>query len=245
MALTIPDTIYKRIITCIGYPILSESDFKITSDDIKELFILPVVRDLYFKRFPLKEFTSHQVSSTFSIDFPDADTWGVVDLRLNTAEFSTAQKSGNPLINEINIKQTGGLNGVNMWGTGNDYGFTEARYMNQSYQNASKATYQAFKKIIDYPNRKVTGYTNTMGTVSITWAKYSEDWANIDYRFEEDVIQLAQSYILQYFGGLRNQMNTSMPDEVDGSDFIDRAETLYDRVIEKWKKYPKINIVRK
>lgn len=242
--LTLPDTIYRRIITCIGYPVLTEADFKVTSTDIKELFILPAIKDMYFKRFPLKEHSSYEVTTTFDIPFPDDDTWGVLNVSLNTAAFSTAQKSGNPLINEINIKQSGGA-GVGVWGTENDYGMTQALYDQRSYQGSNKATYQAFKKIIDYPNRKITGYTNTMGTISITWAKYSEDWANVDYRFQEDVIQLAQSYILQYFGDLRNQMNTNMPDEVNGDAFVDRADELYKRVTEKWAKYPKISIVRK
>lgn len=241
--MTLPDDIYFRIMTVMGYPITTEDDLGITREQIESLLILPAIKNVYFKWFPKKEYTTAQINTTFEIPFPDEYTWGVVDLRLNTNPYWATQKTGNPLINEINIrKSTGGY--ADMWNTGNDYGFSEVEYMQRAQRQSIIDTYKGFKKTIDYQNRKITGYTNVSGQLSITWAQFSEDWNDIDFRFEEDTIKIAQSYILQYFGAIRNQINTNNADELDGGALIDRAETLYEEVMEAWKNYPRVAIIR-
>lgn len=241
--LTLPDDIYYRIMTAMGYPIVTESDLGITREQIEDLLILPALKNVYFKWFPKTENDAISVNTTFEVPFPDEYTWGLLDLRLNTNPYYATAKTGNPLINELSIRATsGGYN--NMWGTGNDYGYSQVEYQQRAYRQSIIDTYKGFKKNIDYQNRKVTGYTNVAGQLSITWAKYSTDWGDIDFRFQEDTIKLAQSYILQYFGQLRNQINTNNADELDGGDLIDRAETLYEEVMEAWKQYPRVTILR-
>jgi len=242
--LTLPDDIYQRIMTCMGYPIVSETDLEVTRDQVEDLLILPALKNIYFKWFPVKEEASYQVNSTFSVDFPDEQTWGVLDLRLNTRPYYSTIKTGNPLINDLNIRQAESRGYANMWNTGNDYGYSEVYYAEKARRQSITDTYKGFKKTIDYANRKVTGYSNITGQLSIIWAKYSLDWASVDFRFEEDVIKLAQSYVLHYFGSLRNQISTSSPDDLDGGELISRAEELYEEVTEKWKNYPKVVLLR-
>jgi hypothetical protein len=241
--LTLPDDIYFRIMTAMGYPIVTEEELGVTREQIEDLLILPALKNVYFKWFPKQEFDSHRITTQFDIDFPDEFTWGIIDLRLNTNPYWATQKTGNPLINEMSIKiSSGGYN--NMWNSGNDYGYSAAEYSQRALRQSVVDTYKGFKKTIDYKNRKVTGYTNVSGELSITWAKFSYDWADVDFRFEEDTIKLAQSYVLQYFGQIRNQINTNNADELDGGDLIDRAETLYSEVMEAWRGYPKVTILR-
>lgn len=241
--MTLPDDIYNRIMTAIGYPIVTEETLGVTREQIENLLILPALKNVYFKWFPKRDFTTAHVTTTFDIPFPDEFTWGVLDLRLNTNPYWATTKTGNPLINELSIKvSSGGYN--DMWNTGNDYGYSEVEYMQRAQRQSIINTYKGFKKTIDYQNKKVTGYTNVAGSLSVTWAKYSTDWNDVDFRFEEDTIKLAQSYILQYFGAIRNQINTNNADELDGGALIDRAETLYEEVMEAWRNYPRVTILR-
>jgi hypothetical protein len=242
--LTLPDDIYQRILTCMGYPIVSEEDLGVTREQVEDLLILPALKNVYFKWFPKQEEDTYEISTTYDISFPDEWTWGVLDLRLNTTPYYSTIKTGNPLINEINIRDASSGGYRDMWNSGNDYGYSQVEYTERSLRQSIIDTYKAFKKSIDYQNRRVKGYTNTAGQLSIIWAKYSLDWNDVDFRQEEQVIKLAQSYILEFFGRLRDQEAGQNPADLDGGSLIDRAEALYEEVMESWKNYPRAVILR-
>jgi len=241
--LTLPNDIYGRIMTAIGYPIITEEELGITRDNIEDLLILPALKNIYFKWFPKKGYTDTDITSTFEIPFDDAYTWGVLDLRLNTNPYYATTRTGNPFINDLSIRVASGGYG-NMWNSGNDYGYSEVEFTQRALRQSIVDSYKGFKKKVDYANRTVSGYTNVSGKLSITWAKYSTDWDDVDFRFQEDVIKLAQSYILQYFGQIRNQVSTNNADELDGGDLIARADDLYTEVMENWRNFPKVTILR-
>ncbi|MFW6226000.1 MAG: hypothetical protein ACOC3V_03500 [bacterium] len=241
--LSIPDNIYERIITCIGYPIISESDLGLTRDQISDLLILPALKDTYYKWFPITEKKDYEISISFEIDFPDANTFGVIDSRLVWKGTGSALPTGNPLINERYIKVRG-QSGRNMWDSGNDYGYTQVYYAERSLSRSQINDIKALKQWVDYANRKLKGHTNTTAKLSVTWAKYSDDWTGVQFKFQEDVIKLAQSYILKYFGNLLNQGTADLPTELDGNNMIDQSETLYEEVITKFKQYTKPVLLR-
>ena len=47
--LTIDDYSYHRILTCVGWPIITEADLKVDSDFIKDYLILPPLKNIFFK----------------------------------------------------------------------------------------------------------------------------------------------------------------------------------------------------
>jgi hypothetical protein len=241
--LSIPDNIYNRIITCVGYPVINESDLGLTKDQILDLLILPALKGIYYKWFPIQERVDYDVGSTFEIDFPDDNTFGVLDSRLVWRGTGATLPSNNPLINDryITIR---GQNKRNMWNTGNDYGYTRVYYAERAYSQASIRDVQAIKQWVDYQNRKLKGHTNTAANLSVTWAKYADDWTGVQHRFEEDAIKLSQSYVLQYFGNLLNQGTADLPTELTGDSMIDRGETLYEEVMEKFRRFTKPVLLR-
>ncbi len=241
--LTISDYDYQRILTAVGYPIINESDLGVTEEFLKDHLILPALKENFFKWFPITESDQYGIGTSFSIDFPDESTFGVTDVRL-VVQGRGAVRTGNPLINELNIKVKEGSY-YNKWDTGNDYGYAEVFEMERARAQSTVSTNKSLRKHVDYQNRKVTGYSNITGDISITWAKHSNDFENIPFKFKEDVIKLAQSMILQYFGQLRNQtIDNGLPASLDGAEFIDRADELYQEVMTKWRAYTKVVLLR-
>jgi len=241
--LTISDYDYQRILTAVGYPVITEEDLGITADDIKNLLILSSLKNVFFKWFPVLDREQVSIGTSFSIDFPDEYTFGVTDIRLVPPGSGTS-KTSNPLINEAIIKVRSGGH-YNKWGSGNDYGYSQVYEMEKARAQSAISINKSLKKIVDYTNRKITGYSNIAGELSITWAKFSEDFDDVPHKFKEDVIKLAQSAVLRYFGMLRNQsVDNGIPSSLDGTEFLDRADTLEEEVMNKFKNFSKVVLIR-
>lgn len=239
----IPDNIYNRILTCVGYPVISEDDLGVSQENILDLFIGPALKNVYYKWFPILGREEYDIDTSFSIDFPDDETFGVVDSRLVWRGSSTTFGQSNVFfdLNKVDMQSSFGRN---KWNTGNDYGYTQVYYSKRAFEKARINDRKSLKQWIDYNNRKIEGYTNTGARLAVTWAKWSNNWSGVQFKFEEDAIKLCQSYILQYFGNLLNQGTGDLPTELNGDSMIDRAETLYDEVITKFKEYSKVVIMR-
>ena len=246
--LQIDTTDYHRILTAIGYPVIKEEDLGLSSDQIKDLLILPVLKNVYFKWFPIKEIQEITSGSNFEVDFPDVNTYGVIDARLVWKKYNSNASSGsNPFVYGMNVvvKSSGapGRNS-NMWDTGNDYGYSQVYEAEQAEMQARISSNKSLRINVDYENRKVKGFTNVAGNVVITWAKYSDSFSSVQHRFKEDVIDLSKAYVLRYFGDLFNQGSAALPNELDGASLTDRGDELYEIVLDKWKNYTKPVLLR-
>jgi len=228
----------------MGYPVISEDELGVTVENIKNLFILPVLKNIYFNYFPIRTKVTYGITTTFEYDFPDVNTYGVYDARINTKPYTGgAVKVLHPLINEINIKQST-AHSQRMWGTDNDYGYGEVRIADKLRTDARMEDIKSFSFKVNYEERKIEGYTNVYGRMTVVWAKFSENWSDIKYQREEDTIKLAQSYILRYFGNLWNMDNAKLPSTIDPSEILSRSDDLYEEVITKWNAFTKPTIVR-
>ena len=133
-----------------------------------------------------------------------------------------------------------------MYGGRYDYGFSAAKigtkFENQSWVDQNRA----FKVRALDNKRTITGFTNTLGTLEITWASWSNDWSEaVPFTMEGDVITLAQAYVLDYFGRLRSQDNIpDLPAELNSDSMIERAKDLKEEVMTKWKAFAKPVIIR-
>jgi len=241
-SLLINNADYNRIMTIVGYPTISATDLELTDDQIKALYILPVLKDMYFVQFPLLEYYQASVTSNFSIAFPDSYTYGVLDTRINTRPFDGSARTANPILNDLIITEGG--RSQRMWGTPYDYGYSQVKIMERIERDATIQSEKATKIRVNHDTRVVEGYTNTYGALSITWAKYSRNFNDVKFNLKNDVIKLAQAQILEYLGMLRNQATNDLPTELDGSEFLQKAETYRDEVMEKWRNHTKVIILR-
>ena len=239
--ITIQESEYKQIISELGYPVVKEEDLEFSRQDIQDLFIYPAMRE-YFTWFPKELETAQSISNRFEIPFPDEYTYGIVDSRLNTSA-SGADVTASPFMNEL-VFNSRGSSGRGMYGTRNDYGMTAASFMERSERRAMNDYSKSYKISVDNSNKRVVGYTNVMGELAITWAKFSEDFEDIPFRRKSEVIDLSKSNALKGFAMLRGQMNTDIGVEFDTGMFEDRATSLREEVLEKWKSMTKVVVIR-
>jgi hypothetical protein len=240
---SIPDPVYTRIMSSMGFPIVSEDDLGVSKDFIVDTLIYPAVL-YYFKFFPKKEKLIYQVDMNFQIPFPDDSTIGVLDARLNSNVLGGGTHIMNPLINEANITavSTGGSRG--MWGTGNDYGYGMARTAKSFERQGIIENTRTFRINVDESNRLVDGFSNIFGRLQVTWAKSSSDWADVSFRRQEETIDLAKAYVLRYFGELRNQATSQLPTEMTGDGLLTRSDALQEKIETLWTEFSKVVIMR-
>jgi hypothetical protein len=243
MSLTIADSIYNRIMASVGFPIVNEDDLGVNKDFVKETLILPAMM-YYYKFFPIRSKVIYSVDMSWEVPFPDSNTIGVLSCRMNSNVLGGGTHVQNPLINEqnITIATSGGSRG--MWGTQNDYGMTAARTMRSNERQGIIENARTFRYQTNENTRVVEGFTNIFGRLEIEWAKMSENFADISFRRQEEVIMLAKAYVCEYFGGLRKQATSSLPTEMTGDDLIEQADKWREKVETLWQEFTKVAIQR-
>jgi len=240
MEINISDANYYEILVEVGYPVVKESDLEFTRQQLEDYFIFPAMRE-YFSWFPKIEYQTAYVASAFSFDFPDETTYGIIDARINTA-ITGDGKTSSPFVNSLFFKNSTG--GSRMYGTDNDYGVSEARYLERSYKKATNNFIKAQRIDVDANLKKVTGYSTVNGELTIQWAKYSTNFDDIPFKRKTEVINLAKSKILRGFAMLRSQFDSDTGGGFNTSDFISRADDLEEKTMEKWRAISKVAIIR-
>lgn len=234
----ISDKEYYEIIAELGYPVVDEESLEFNRQQIKDNFIFPALRE-FFIWFPKTQMQSTQVSSTFSIDFPDEFTYGVVDARINSS-ISGNGRTGSIFLDTIHHSQSSSR----MYGTPYDYGVTEAKHLERSFRKASMNKNKVERLDVDNVNKKLTGFTNFAGELTITWAKFSNNFDDVPFIRKTDVIELAKSKVLRGFALLRSQLNSDIGVDLNTSDLMSRADDLERKVMDKWKAISKVTIIR-
>lgn len=239
----IPEEIFTQILTCIGAPFVIEKDLEITYDQIKEILLKPVLRE-YYRWFPIESYQTMAVSSSFEIPFPDNFVFSAKDVRMSTNTMNYGPV-GNALVDERFIQTTGGIYGRGMYGTRNTYGHDTARISRRVEMQSFIDRNKAFKWRVLENQRKIVGFSNTQGTLEITWASFADNWDYVAFSQQQDVIKLSQSAILEYFGRLRLQaMVPDAPVELNGEMMIERGKELKEEVYSKWKNFATPVIMR-
>ncbi len=245
MSVTILETDFHRIISCMGYPAIPLDLLEYTETDIKNLFIGDAL-EYYFSRFPLKETTAIQTSSDFNIDFPSADVFGITDARVNRSGRGANNITGNPFRDEalVNAKYSSRSNlGINSFkGLPPVEALTNETQRQVSQAGINKLTSQRIKCEVE--NRAVKGYLNGTGELSITWAKTSEDFADVPMKDKQNVMWFAQSIILKRFAILRDQANTGQGVDFNTSSLHSEADRLDSKVMSKWNKRRAVVVIR-
>lgn len=240
--ITIAQDTLDEILTPVGFPILSPDDLEMTVEDIRKLLIWPTMRT-YFRFFPIRIEEDYQIGlSEYSIDFPRAETFGVLDARLNTSRTRSSAVTGNPLINAQSISVSQRYRGV--YGTPYNYEMYETRHLQEIERQSTIDSQKAFRVHVDNSQRKIYGYTNIHGQLSVAWADYSLDFADVAFDKLDDVIHLAQSKILRQFSLVRGQQNSDTPNSFNYTLFSDEADRLEEEVMERWRAFSKVVMLR-
>lgn len=243
-SITISDQYFQEIMRAVGYPFITITDLELTQNQIESLCIIPSMREFY-KFFPKTSQVGYSISGTFSIDFPDTETFSVLDARLSKGAPSNSLPTQSPFMNALQYTYAGNSYGGGQWGTRYDYDMTDA-YILERALRASNINKNIVFKVddIDYVNRKLTGYSNISSTLTVTWAKYDTVFANIPYRYLSDVIKLSQAYLLETLASIRGQMRQDLPNEFNADEFMSRATEYRQEIIEKWQNKTKVVILR-
>ena len=232
---------YNKIISVLGYPVVKEDDLELTKNEILVYLIEPVVRK-YYSWFPLKKIESKMIGTgNFEFEFPDDDVFSCVDVRLNPESYGINTRSVNPFINQIYYNKN---TYASMYGTPYDYGVEAAKYLERAYDLSKLDQLRAIRFDIDMNRRILSGFSNDRGELLITWAKMSNDFNKIPINRKDEVIELCQAEILNYFAMLRSQIQTGTNVDFNVDGFTSRAKDLEDRVMNKWKALSKTVIIR-
>lgn len=231
---------YNRILTVVGYPVVSEEDLEISKADILEFIIEPAVRQ-YYTWFPIRNIQSFMIGSSIGeYKFPTDATFGVLDVRLNPQNTGYGRTSS-PFLNSLNFQQ----NSARRYGTRNDYGFLDADIVKRSWDISRASQLRSVRFEVDANSRLLRVFSNDVGELVITWAETSDDFDEIPWNRKEEVINLAQAGLLRFLAMVRGQITVDVGGtEFDTGILTERANALEEKVMTKWKALSKVVVLR-
>lgn len=241
-SVNISDQEYNEIVAEMGAKAFGEDQLPYTPDEVKSYAVYPALRK-YFSYFPIQKRTGTTVTGEFSVPFPDEETFGVVDTRLNTS-YSTGKKSDSPFINQLLYSSKRGSYGAGMYGTQNDYGMDVAQHFLRSETRASIDTNKAFYVNVNEADRIVEGYTNITGELVVTWAKFRPDMDAVKFVRRDDVIRLSKAYFYRMLSMLFGLQEDNIDVTFNYSMLEDRANDLEEEILNKWQEHSKVVILR-
>jgi len=232
-----PPHIINRVMAEVGFPILSFEDLGITERDALELFIFPALQ-YYFAYNPKQLKTSHKINGTVEIPFPNKNVFGVLQARVAiNGSNSHVEGLGVGAYNPFRPQYLFGAQGI---GNGMRNSFKDPYYRPEVYlsERMARMSYISLSKAgnmeIDRDARVLRGFSTLGGELVVTWAECSLDWSDVRYEHESDVVNLAKAYALRYFGMLNSQMDPNAGVQMNGEAFISRADSLEEKIMEKW-----------
>ena len=227
----------------LGYP--SVDKIILTDAQIKSYCIYPALRE-YFTKFPIEVTEEHSVSTSTDneIDFPDTDTFGIIDARL--VGKMTTLGSGSTFwdlvyYNSMNldVSKSGyyGIDGFNP----NSKKQAVAMLKQAIATQANEATVHIR---VDEPNRKLYLGTNISGKCNVTWAKSSEDFDDVKFVYKMDVVKLSQAYLKEHLADTTGMITKNLEVDVDSDRLKSEANELRREITEKWAEIPHIVVIR-
>jgi hypothetical protein len=240
----IPPPIISRVMAEVGFPVVSFEDLGITESDALELFIFPAMQ-FYFAYNPKQYKTSHNINGTVEIPFPSDDTFGVLQARVALESGSQSLLEGSVKYNPFRPYRYRSMEGANRFNPYDNPYYTREVYLAErmarmSYISLSKAGNME----IDRDARILKGFSAISGELVVTWAQCSSDWKDVRYEHEGDVVNLAKAHALRYFGMLNTQMDPNAGVQMNGEVFISRADSIEEKVFEKWQSRTKPLVMR-
>jgi len=238
--LAISDQSYNEILMELGYPFVKEEELEFPKETIINMMIWPALQQ-YYMYFPLQVQQQISTSGSFELPFPDEETFGITDARINNTFIGSGALTTNPFLNSLLVNRQASSS---RYGSPYGYNLEQAKTYERYERQSILEDIRSFKIHVDENNRKVTGYTNVAGRLSITWAKYDYNFEAIPFKWKRDVLKLSKSYVLRAFGNLRAQLKQEDPDGFDYQNFLDRADNYNLEVMDRWEGISKVVVLR-
>ncbi len=239
--INIDDDWFSLIKKPVAAPVIDE--LLLTDDQIKEYAVFPALHE-YFKKFPYKIREQKAVNQTIELPFPGADVYGVANIRIVNKGMSKSSNAGYLQLVRYNQMLKSGSRGrrylknLNINGSRNDP-------LLQLQLMASEQNRATFRYEINNENRIVEVFSSIPAEVAITWASSSLDFNHVEHEYKMDVIDLAQAYLCEHVAdivGLIKMPNVDQ--EISADDFMNKADTKFSRVRDKWNEIPDIILIR-
>lgn len=240
ITITIDDQDLDEIYFETGVPVIDKEDVEVPVDNVKKVCVFPAMME-YFAWFPLTLVSEYDVSnSSFSVDFPTQNTFGITDARIILS--SGQGSAGSPFVNSLIYKRasSGGYGRSGQYG----YAMYEAKLLERQFQQANMNLNVTKQLTANSRTRKLTGFISSVGTLKVTWAEISYTFSDIPMRDRLDVKDLAKSKLLRAVGMIRAQQQNTMDMEMNYQQFLDRAQALEEKVLEKWRGKTKVVVLR-
>lgn len=220
----------------------------LSDEQIKQVVIYPALLE-YFTKFPLITRDQFPISDHIEIPFPDEYTYGVKDCRV-VGKFSQAEGRAPAfwsivLFNKYAPYSSGISGSYSPKFRGyNPNGLRQATWMYRqvldTYGNIGTFHYE-----IDKERRLVIVDANSQGFVEVQWAKWSNDFDKVEYPRRMEVINLAQSNLLQHMvNALQISSETSSEIQLGIAEMQTVATELRERVISRWDTWGDVSVVR-
>lgn len=239
----ISETFMKQVKKVMAYPTCP--NIILTDDEIKDLCIRQAMQEYYVK-FPIKERYSQRISEYVAIDFPDEETYGVLDARVTDKLTSEGSKSS--FWDILRYKHLTGLNNRGRTGQYNtSYNFNglsqtwyDKKQALDTVQNQMTTSYN-----VNYQTRQLECYSSADADITITWAKFSNDFATVRYAYQYDVITLSQGYLMEHLANTAGFVaDGNLDKNVDIDAFRTQSEAKLEKIHDKWLEIPDIILVR-
>ena len=239
------------MLTEVGVPFLRVDELELTREAIKKYCLKPTF-DTYFGFFPIiKEEVVGSMSggTEFKKEYPPNAYAAVPYYVLGAGAAGQQFKGAFSLYREQMLMSGGGYAGAGgSFGRGVSYrkpvpGFVglynadagmNVRAAQQGYINYFRREH--VHSIKENGKRYAVGYSTVGGNVNIKWLCCSYDFDDVKFSIRTDFRNLGKANILRNLGMLRALCKSDVPGAIDFSLYNSRADTLEQKVIDKWEK---------
>lgn len=243
--LLIDQTDLNQIKKVLAYP--SVPNVLLYDEEIKELCLLPAMTK-YFAKFPIPKRDELVFNAYLEVEFPDDLTFGVLDLRTTNKLAQTGSISSSfwEIVKYRNLYGTTNARWNGQYGTRYNFnGYMQNLITKKQVYDAlqNDATYHYN---VNHAERKIEVFASSQASLTITWAKYSNNFNDIKYTYKYDVIELAQAYLLLHLADTGGMVTDSdLTKQINSEALKTRANEMMDRVLkEKWELIPDVILLR-
>jgi len=243
----IPPIELELIKSILAYPCADE--ILLTDEQVLKYCVYPAMRE-YFVKFPLLERYQVPMNNYLEVPFPDQFVYGLTECRATGKLFQSTSAVGSSFWQLVLLNKGMGFagNSFNSYGSNmrgyNPNGLRQEtrsyKYVLDTYSNDGTFNYN-----INRQKKCVEVNATLQCEVAITWARWSNDFEDIEYERRNEVIELAQGYLLQHFAqtiGLTDDGNTEQT--LNAVDARSTADALMSRIRDKWANMSDIIVMR-
>lgn len=244
MVININNDYLNEIKLILAYP--SVDNVILTDEQIKSFCVWPAMQ-AYFVKFPKKTYHEHTISTSAVVDFDSINTYGVMDVRVVARGLTSG--SGNSFWDLVKFQAIGAGVSKKFSGAYGIQGYNPSGYVQQNMADIQlhktmMGAYSTTKYRVELAERKVYVNTSTTGVLNITWANYSDNFDDIAFGKQRDVLKLAQANMLDHLADTTSIVtDSSMDISINSSDLQSRAEELRSKVFEKWNEIPDVVLI--